>query len=128
MRDASALMNDPIADTTPLRLYIGEGLAEGAARYSALTLYYTVVRRKARHKFSSIKTRLITSRSRPPRLSKETKKAEKATLLLIEATTSDAATSDVRVPLIYEPTSRLFGDFLPAINVRHVAAAAASLI
>lgn len=49
-------------------------------------------------------------------------------MLLIEATTSDAATSDIRVPLIYDPTSRLFGDFLPAINVRHVAAAAASLI
>lgn len=60
--------------------------------------------------------------------SKETKGAERATLLLIEATTSDAATSDIRVPLIYDPTSRLFGDFLPAINVRHVAAAAASLI
>lgn len=122
-------MNDPIADTTLLRLYIGEGLAEGGARYSALTLYYTVVRRKARLKFSSIKTRLITSRSRLPRPRvKKQRRAERATLLLIEATTSDAATSDVGVPFIYDPASRLFGDFLPAINVRHVAATAASLI
>lgn len=59
----------------------------------------------------------------------ETKRAERATLLLIEATTSEAAVaSDIHVPLIYDPASRLFGDFLPAINVRHVAAAAASLI
>jgi len=37
VRDASALMNDPIADTTPLRLYKDEGLAVGARDIDVIT-------------------------------------------------------------------------------------------
>ena len=130
VRDASALMNDPIPEIQPYYVSIKAKVWAGVEG-ARCRRYYIVTYEIERRKFSSIKTRLIIAYpatnassprhdSSPTREGGETKRSRgNHFVVLIEATNATTRVRHSR-PADLRSGRAIIRDFLPAINVRHV--------